>query len=211
MTLKDISKDGPVFFKGDKVQCVCPTDSLVLGEIYDVIEQGTPQNVTVMLNGKRSGWFPRRFELVSSAKTPETKDTNPKDAVGTRKAPMSTVSGPVMQEVGVAMLEGARKYGRHNYRVSGVRYSVYHDAALRHLFASFEGQDIDPDSGLSHVTKAIASLFVLRDAMIQGKLVDDRPPATVNLAGFQENLQSAVDKIFDRYPTAKEAFTNDKR
>lgn len=133
----------------------------------------------------------------------EFKDTNPKDAVGTCKAPLSTVSGPVLMELGVAMLEGARKYGRHNYRVSGVRASVYYDAAMRHLMAWYEGQDFDPDSGLSHVTKAMASLAVLRDATINGKLVDDRPPA-VN-SDFVGELNAMAAKIIAKYPDAKEA------
>jgi hypothetical protein len=133
------------------------------------------------------------------------KETNPKDAVGVKKAPFSTISAPVLAEIGVAMLEGARKYGRHNYRVSGIRYSVYYDAALRHLTSWWEGADIDPDSGLSHITKALASLSVLRDAMIQGKTVDDRPPASPT--GWEISLQKQVDDIFSRYPESKEAFT----
>lgn len=136
---------------------------------------------------------------------PEIKDTNPKDAVGTKKPPMSTVSAPVVLELGTAMLEGARKYGRHNYRISNVRASVYYDAALRHLFSWFEGEDIDPDSGMSHVTKAIASLAVLRDAQINDCLVDDRPPSSK--LGWKDNLQENVDDIFERYPEAKEAYT----
>ena len=106
----------------------------------------------------------------------EVKDTNPKDAIGISKAPMSTVSAAVLMEVGVAMLEGALKYGRHNYRAAGVRASVYYDALMRHAMAWWEGEDIDPDSGMSHVTKAITSLVVLRDAMVQGMCTDDRPP-----------------------------------
>ena len=106
----------------------------------------------------------------------EVKDTNPKDAIGISKAPMSTVSAAVLMEVGVAMLEGASKYGRHNYRAAGVRASVYYDALMRHAMAWWEGEDLDPDSGMSHVTKAIATLVVLRDAMIQDKFTDDRPP-----------------------------------
>src|SRR5437879_6154887 len=94
------------------------------------------------------------------------KDTKPKDAMGMKKVPFSTISAPVMAELGVAMLEGALKYGRHNYRVIGVRASVYYDAVMaRHMPCWWEGEDEDPDSGLSHVTKAIASLVVLRDAM----------------------------------------------
>lgn len=86
------------------------------------------------------------------------------------------VSAPVLMEVGIAMQEGAAKYGRHNYRVIGVRGSVYYDSTMRHLMAWWEGEDTDPDSGLSHITKAISSLVVLRDAMIQGMFTDDRPP-----------------------------------
>ena len=94
----------------------------------------------------------------------EVKDTNPKDAIGISKAPLSTVSAAVLMEVGVAMLEGASKYGRHNYRAAGVRASVYYDALMRHAMAWWEGEDLDPDSGMSHITKAITTLVVLRDA-----------------------------------------------
>lgn len=125
------------------------------------------------------------------------KPTNPKDSVGVRKVPFSTIPSCVMAEVGVAMLEGAAKYGRHNYRVIGVRSSVYYDATMRHLSAWWdEGQDLDADSGLSHITKAISSLMVLRDAMIQGKLEDDRPPRS---AAFIEQLNQQAAAILDRY------------
>lgn len=135
----------------------------------------------------------------------DTKDTNPKDAVGTAKVPVSTLSFQVMAEVGVAMLEGARKYGRHNYRVSGVRASVYFDAVFRHLGAWWEGEDLDPESGLSHVTKAIAGLMVLRDSMMQGNWVDDRPPRAVG--AFVKRLNEVTAAIIERTPDPKPAHT----
>lgn len=125
-----------------------------------------------------------------------TKPTNPKDAIGIRKAPMSTVSAAVMAEVGVAMLEGAAKYGRHNYRGAGVRASVYYDATMRHLMDWWEGVDVDPDSGMHHITKAITSLVVLRDAMIQGMVTDDRPPRSVE---FYSRLNKLADEILSRH------------
>ena len=137
---------------------------------------------------------------------PSTKDTNPKDAVGTRKwRQYCTVPTTIIWELGVAMLEGARKYGRHNYRVAGVRASVYIDAAKGHLDCWWEGEDLDPDTGLSHITKAMASLTVLRDAMIQKKFLDDRPPKT-DIDSLREELQARVDDIFERIPEAKDAF-----
>lgn len=136
----------------------------------------------------------------------KNKDTNPKDAVGTQKwRQYCTVPTTIIWELGVAMLEGARKYGRHNYRVAGVRASVYIDAAKGHIDQWWEGEDIDEESSLSHITKAMASLAVMRDAMIQGKFVDDRPPKT-DLKALRKELQSAVDSIFKRVPEAKPAY-----
>lgn len=137
--------------------------------------------------------------------TAHIKDTNPKDAVGTKKATASTIPSPVMMEVGVAMLEGARKYGRSNYRRAGIRESVYYDAAMRHLAAYWEGEDLDPDSGLSHITKAIASLVVLRDGQMNETSTDDRPPKFK--AGWMQELNKKAAAIIEKYPNAPKAFT----
>lgn len=136
------------------------------------------------------------------------KDTNPKDAVGVRKwRQYCTVPITIIWELGVAMLEGARKYGRHNYRVAGVRASVYIDAAKGHIDSWWEGEDIDADSGLSHITKAMASLAVLRDAMINDMVTDDRPPKVKNFDQLKERLGKVVGEIMERHPDAKEPFT----
>jgi hypothetical protein len=135
------------------------------------------------------------------------KDTNPKDSVGIKKVPITTVPMTVIAELGLAMLEGARKYGRHNYRVAGVKMSVYIDAAFRHLSKFWEGEDVDPDSGLSHIVKAIASLVVLRDAIINESCSDDRPPSIPK--GFLENLNKVAADIIHKYPDALPPFTQE--
>jgi len=143
---------------------------------------------------------------------PGAKASNPKDALGIKKVPFSTISMPVLAELGVAMLEGALKYGRHNYRAIGVRGSVYYDAVVaRHMALWWEGEDEDPDTcdldeagapipgtGLSHITKAIAGLFVIRDAMIQGKFIDDRPPRSPK--GWQNEHNKKVKALLKKYP-----------
>lgn len=134
-----------------------------------------------------------------------SKNTNPKDAVGTKKVPFSVLPCKVIAEVGLALLEGARKYGRHNYRVAGVRASVYIDALMRHLCSWWEGEDIDPDSGLSHITKAIACLFVLRDSMNIGNWNDDRPPKIKS--GWVQELNKKAGEIIEKYPNALEPYT----
>ena len=138
----------------------------------------------------------------------DKKQTNPKDAVGISKAPMSTVPAPVIMELGLALMEGARKYGRHNYRAVGVRASVYYDALMRHMASFWEGEDIDPDSGLSHVTKAMACLAVLRDSMIIGNWKDDRPPKHKD--GWVQELNEKAKEIIKKYPDSIEPYTEKK-
>lgn len=74
----------------------------------------------------------------------------------------------------MAFLEGALKYGRSNFRVVGVRASIYKDALDRHMNAWFEGEDIDPESGLPHLGKALACIAIIVDAQACGQLNDDR-------------------------------------
>jgi hypothetical protein len=137
------------------------------------------------------------------------KDTNPKDSVGTRKVPiLSVVPLPVLAEAALGMLEGGLKYGRHNYREAGVRASVYVDAIGRHISDWWEGTDIDPDSGLNHIGKAISDLMVLRDAMMRDNWVDDRPPKTPE--GWIQEMNKKASELIDKYPNPKPAYTEKK-
>lgn len=141
---------------------------------------------------------------VDSSKVPEVKsckDTNPKDAIGVTKAPMSVLPMQVVYEAALGMYEGALKYGAFNYRIAGVRASVYYDAIQRHLNQWWEGEDIDPDSGLNHIDKAIAGLMVMRDSMLEGNFVDDRPPSTHNdIAELNEHAAMLIDKYANNSP-----------
>lgn len=67
----------------------------------------------------------------------------------------------------------------------------------RHICAWWEGEDTDPDSGLPHIVKAIACLYVLRDAERCGKLHDDRPPKS---GAFVSEMNSLADKLLSKYP-----------
>jgi hypothetical protein len=129
------------------------------------------------------------------------KPTNPKDIIGIKKAPLSTLSCVVLYEMGLGMLEGARKYGRHNYRAMGVSATVYYDAALRHIMDWWEGEDLDPDSGLNHITKALTALMVLRDSMLMGNWIDDRPIQNpINMNKLNEKAAVVIEKYPDCVP-----------
>lgn len=136
----------------------------------------------------------------------EHKETNPKDALGIAKAPLSTVPLGVVALLGLGMMEGGRKYGRHNYREAGVRASVYFDAAWRHLAAWYEGEDIDEKSGLPHLAKAMASIAVVLDGIMTGTWVDDRPPALLP-ADWMEDMNARAAALIEKIPNPKPPFT----
>lgn len=135
---------------------------------------------------------------------------NPKDMIGQRKATLSCIPMPVMMEVGVGMLEGAMKYGRYNWRTTSVKSSIYFDATMRHLIQWWEGDDIDTDSGIHHISKAITSLVVLRDAMICDKFVDDRPPGGVP-EDWMAVLNSRVNMLTEKYAEKPKSHFEDTR
>lgn len=136
----------------------------------------------------------------------QTKDTNPKDAIGVTKSPLSCLPMQVVYEAGLGMYEGALKYGAFNYRSAGVRASVYYDAVQRHLNQWWEGESIDPDSGLSHITKAITALMVMRDAMLNEKFEDDRPPKILD-QDWMKNYNNKVRELQAKYPNPVPRYT----
>lgn len=139
----------------------------------------------------------------------DTKPTNPKDALGSSKTPLWVLPFRVLRGVGMALFEGALKYGAYNWRDAGVRATIYYDAAINHLGDWWEGEDIDSDSGLSHIDKAIASLVVMRDSMYHGNFVDDRP---IKATGeYPMRTDPRVAELIDRYPDPVPAHTEARR
>lgn len=102
------------------------------------------------------------------------KDTNPKAACGDAKPGTFNTPACLAILVGHVMFLGAKKYGAFNWRKTGVRSSTYINAIQRHLDAWKEGQDVDPETQVSHLAHIAASCGVLLDAQISKVLNDDR-------------------------------------
>lgn len=68
---------------------------------------------------------------------------------------------------------GAQKYRVHNWR-TGMSYSRLIDATFRHLLAFQEGEDLDSESGLSHVHHAACNLAFLSELVKTHPEFDDR-------------------------------------
>lgn len=98
---------------------------------------------------------------------------NPKDVIGRTKLPLHLWPATATAMGSIALLNGACKYGRSNWRVAGIRASVYVDALGRHMAAWMEGEETDAE-GVPHLSSALACLAILVDARAAGKLDDDR-------------------------------------
>lgn len=108
-------------------------------------------------------------------------DDNPKTALGQAKPGMSDVPPVALLALGEVMRFGAGKYGHFNWRQKRVSATVYYDAAMRHLMAYLEGEDLDPESGLPHLAHVMGCMTILLDATDKGTLNDNRNPAGLPL------------------------------
>jgi hypothetical protein len=103
-----------------------------------------------------------------------TKDTNPKDVIGSTKLPLSLVPPLTVAYASIAHLNGALKYGKGNWRKAGVRASIYADAAKRHIDSWLDGEEVDPEDGVPHLSAVLACIGIILDSRACGKLTDDR-------------------------------------
>lgn len=97
------------------------------------------------------------------------------------KPPMHLLDAEFLEGVSNVLGFGARKYAAHNWR-SGLSYSRLISAAYRHLGAINSGQDIDPETGLSHAYHLGCNCMFLAAMMNHRPDMDDRYKAS-NEAG----------------------------
>lgn len=135
----------------------------------------------------------------------ESKLSNPKDLIGSNKVPLHLWPETASAMGAMALLDGALKYGRANWRVAGVRATIYVDALRRHMGRWLEGENLDPESGLPHLSHALACLAIIVDAGAAGKLVDDRqyPGGYLSLLTDLNGLVPQVKKRHDAHEVPK--------
>lgn len=118
---------------------------------------------------------------------------NPKDRLGAKKTPLRLVPKIAIAECSLAMADGARKYEAYNWRENSVRYSVYIEAARRHLDLLEAGEDLADDSYCHHAAHAMACMAIILDAMHTGCLVDDRVHSPEAIAALKVISQRAAE------------------
>jgi hypothetical protein len=90
------------------------------------------------------------------------------------KVRLDLLSTQWLNGVGQVLTFGAKKYAAHNWR-GGLAHSRTLGAALRHILAFNSGEDLDPETGLSHLHHASCCLMFASELhATKQKLVDDR-------------------------------------
>lgn len=95
------------------------------------------------------------------------------------KPRMELLSNEALCAIARVLAYGAQKYtkdgegGEHNWR-KGFDWSRLYGAAMRHVMAHMDGEDKDPESGLSHLAHAGCCIMFLLEMEVKQFGRDDR-------------------------------------
>ena len=105
------------------------------------------------------------------------------------KPPLSLLPVQAVEAVGRGLAFGAKKYGKHNWR-GGMDHTRLSSAALRHIFAYIDGENLDTETNEEHIAHAICGLLFLLESRIKGYGRDDRHCA--GTTSLDENRSSGA-------------------
>lgn len=170
---------------GDDGKCGCDSTTETFGPL--TAEPGVPLPGTIPV------WQePHTDPRVKAA------GNNPKDAIGDRKVPLWLCSPIAKAHWALAQMCGLIKYGAWNWRIAGVRKSVYLSAMQRHLDAYTSGEEFDPVDGTRHLGNIMACAAILLDAEAAGKVIDDRPPS-VGIREAYTEVEATMARLREQY------------
>lgn len=112
---------------------------------------------------------------------PELRTTSATGGMkGVKDEALDQIPVVALRELGRVFAFGEKKYERDNWK-KGYEYSKNYAAALRHMTSWWQGENDDPESGLSHLAHAMWHMVVLYWHQRQGDnpgieiTMDDRP------------------------------------
>jgi hypothetical protein len=89
------------------------------------------------------------------------------------KAPLSLIPRRALEGEAQVLAFGASKYKAWKW-AEGMEWSRLLDAAMRHVAAFADGENVDAESGLSHLAHARCCLGFLLDYEVEHPELDDR-------------------------------------
>jgi len=109
------------------------------------------------------------------------------------KIQMELLPVEALEFVAMVATQGAKRVAPRNWE-KGMKWSYPFGAILRHLFAYWRGEDIDPKHGLPHLAHAGFWILALLDFFIKGRGEDDRPIGNMkSYKYFQQYFVNAMN------------------
>ena len=130
-----------------------------------------------------------------------SETTNPKDnAAGGTRVDLSLWPSTATVYGALALTEGDLKYGGYNWRVADIRASVYIAALERHMTKWANGEWTDKKTKVPHLASCLACIALMIDATEAGRLIDDRPPAIMDISELFDWAESITLHLHKVYP-----------
>ena len=128
---------------------------------------------------------------------------SPKQPAGIKhdddKPRMALLSTYALTETAKVLNYGAQKYGADNWR-AGISARRLISAALRHILAFNDGEDNDPETGLSHLAHAMCMIMFELESHVTHPELDDRYKAPQTLSeGFRVYTDWLADLSYKAY------------
>ena len=98
-------------------------------------------------------------------------------------------------EVAKVLGFGAEKYGPENWRLLENLQDRYTAGALRHIFAHMDGEDLDPESGMSHLAHALCCLLFKLEIELENAKIEEEKPRETDSAEHTARDQSFESDI----------------
>ena len=88
------------------------------------------------------------------------------------KTPLHLLDAEYLEGVARVLEFGARKYAADNWR-KGVQYTRLFSAIQRHLLSFSKGEEVDPETGFSHLLHASCGLMFLYHMQLHRRDLND--------------------------------------
>ncbi len=109
------------------------------------------------------------------------------------KARFDLIPAIPLQTLAEVYTFGAKKYADRNWE-GGIKWGRVFAAICRHLWAYWRGEDVDKESGMTHLAHAAWGCFTLMEFQRTHKELDDRPGTTHPI----EDVDASQIKMFGK-------------
>ena len=94
------------------------------------------------------------------------------------KPKMNLLPPKAIVEISKVLTFGAAKYDAENWRKLDDLQNRYTAGALRHIFAHMDGEELDPETNLSHLAHAMCCLLFKLEIELEERLKEEEPRET---------------------------------